>query len=128
MTSESEIAKNFNFDNERFYVPERQRPHDDDINRFVELAKALPKDKWLYIHDLEGDGRATTFMVMHDMMKNADKVKLDDIIKRQAVIGGVDLLKIPSKENYYYEYSHERAAFVENFYKYAQDNIKLNFQ
>lgn len=65
-------------------------------------------------------GRTTTFMVMYDMMHNAKKVSYNDIMKREVLIGGSDILSV-SDENKKNE-SKSRSDFIKEFYNYCHDN------
>jgi hypothetical protein len=71
-------------------------------------------------------GRTTIFMVMHDILKNADQVSFDDIIQRQALIGIVDLSVIPDKKKGWGRKAYiERYQFVKHFYDYVKANPQL---
>lgn len=113
----------------RFYVTDHIAPNDAQVDRFIEFVKGLPsgswfsKDAWLYFHCRAGKGRTTTFMSMYDMMRNAKKVSLDDILQRQRALGGIDLGKLPA-DNTGYKYSllMQRVNFLNNFYQYCKTN------
>lgn len=125
--SEEEFAHSLNFDYQRFYVTDRQAPSDAEVTRFVEFVKRLPKERWVYFHCREGRGRTTTFMAMFDMMRNAKTVTLENIIKRQQVLGGIDLFKLPHENDFRYKYAIERMNLLKRFYQYAATN-KDNYQ
>jgi hypothetical protein len=55
---------------------------------------------------------------MHDIVCNAPDVALDDILRRQHLLGGIDLDKPPAADSFAYPFSLERAAFVRRFYDY----------
>lgn len=70
-----------------------------------------------------GAGRTTTFMVMYDIMKNAHKLSLNDIVQRQALLGGNNILEISQSEDdaWKKKAAIERKHFIEKFYKYVHD-------
>jgi hypothetical protein len=111
-------------------VPDHYKPDDKEVNRFIELVKDLHKDEWLHFHCRGGVGRTTTFMILYDMMRNADKVSCDDIINRQALIGGKNLSDdIGGKDDpALNQAALDREKFIRQFYLYCVDNIKNNFK
>ncbi len=124
--SEQQLAEGLHLGYQRFYVEDFHAPRNDDVVRFVNFAKRIPENTWLYFHCRAGRGRTTTFMAMYDMMKNAKQVSFEDILNRQAAIGGVDLQKLPSEGNFKYRYASDRLNFLKNFYDYTKEN-KDNF-
>ena len=100
----------------RITVTDGKIPTDDMVDYFIELVKSQPKNTWLHFHCKQGIGRTTTFMIMYDMMKNADKVTADDIINRQLLLANFDESHIKSFSN------NERINFLQNFYKYCKKN------
>jgi protein-tyrosine phosphatase len=64
-------------------------------------------------------------MVLYDMLRNATRVSLEDIVRRQAILGyGYDVLLPPDGGNWKAPYMAERAEFVRVFYDYARANPK----
>ena len=64
----------------RFPTTDHVRPRDTEVDAFVAFASTLPTDTWLHFHCRGGDGRTTTFLVMHDTMHNAPGVSIEDIL------------------------------------------------
>ena len=100
------------------------RPRDTEVDQFVAYEKALDPTTWLHFHCRAGDGRTTSFMVMHDIIHNAPGDSLQTILTRQGPspsgIGGIDLSSLPTDETIFsYPFSAERVAFMENFYTYV---------
>jgi len=56
-------------------------------------------------------------MSMYDMMHNAKNVSFEDIMKRQTLIGGSDLLNVDDKDK-----SETRLDFTKKFYNYCKEN------
>jgi hypothetical protein len=103
----------------RFPTTDHVRPRDAEVDAFVRVNAALPPDSWLHFHCRGGDGRTTTFMVMRDVMRNAPLVRIDDIVRRQFLIGGADLDKLPDPSSFAFPFAIERSRFVRDFYDYA---------
>ena len=101
-------------------VPDHHRPENGEVDRFVAFARDLPAGTWLHFHCRGGVGRTTTFMTLYDVMRNAKRVGLDDIMKRQVLIGGKDLLSPGAIAGD--AFARERAAFIRQFYDYARQN------
>lgn len=111
--SEQELAQSLGLCYVRFPVTNNEKPTDDVVDAFVAFMRTQPEDVWLHFHCMEGVGRATMFMVMADCMKNAKTVDLEDIMDRQVLLGGKNLLHSGNRQ---------RAAFIESFYQYCREN------
>lgn len=120
--SEQQFVEQNHVGYQRFYVEDFHAPSDAEVNRFVNFAKSLPADTWLYFHCRGGEGRTTTFMTMMDMMKNAKQVSYDDIMARQLALGGSDLRDLPDNGSFKYPFAVERLSFLRQFYDYAKSN------
>lgn len=117
--NENELVENKGMSYIRIPVTDKEKPSDDMVDYFVQFVQSLPQNTWVHFHCEEGLGRTTTFMTMYDIMKNAKKVNLEDIMNRQVLIGGQDLLddKINTSTN-----AEERAEFIKKFYEYSLEN------
>ena len=110
----------------RLTLTDHLTPHHLEVDRFVRFYKTLSKGAWLHFHCFAGKGRTTTFMVMYDMLKNADKVSFDDIVMRQFAIGGINLTAYnPNKPVWRQKAVTERIEFLKDFYQYVKANPKL---
>ncbi|MBI2786792.1 MAG: tyrosine protein phosphatase, partial [Legionella longbeachae] len=109
----------------RLYISDHSAPADAEVNAFVTLLQSSPKDTWFHIHCRGGKGRTTTFLVMYDMLKNADKVSFEEIIRRHASITPYyNLFEINRADPYLTPYYEERLAFLSRFYQFAQQVLK----
>ena len=107
----------------RIPVTDHARPLDDEVDRFVVAVRALPENAWAHFHCEAGRGRTTTFMVLYDMLRNANRVSLEDIVRRQKILGyGYDVLAASAPGDWKAPYTADRAAFVRTFYDYARAN------
>lgn len=120
--SEEELVTSLDMDYQRFYVDDHHAPRNGDVNRFVEFAKNLPSETWLYFHCRGGRGRTSTFMTMYDMMKNAKRLSFEEIVQRQTALGGSRLAELPPVDSYKYEFANDRLQFLKQFYQYAKNN------
>ena len=128
--SEQELAKEHHLNYLRIYVTDGMSPDNEQVDRFVQFERNLPANTWLYLHCRAGKGRTTSFMAMHDMMHNAKQVTFNDILKRQQMLGGINLEKFPSPNSYKYKLAKERVAFLKDFYQYCvanKDNFKTTW-
>lgn len=122
--SEEDLMKQYQMGYKRIYVLDHCKPSDEKVDQFIRMVRKLPKNTWLYFHCRAGVGRTTTFMGMYDMMHNAKKVSFEDILKRQQLMGGKDLLTIPKKhlkgeKTFKVACAKERADFLKSFYRYC---------
>jgi len=107
----------------RITVTDHARPLNDEVDRFILAVRALPENAWAHFHCEAGLGRTTTFMVLYDMLRNASRVSLEDIVQRQKNLShGYDVLQPDGPENWKAPYAAERAKFVRAFYDYARAN------
>ena len=62
-------------------------------------------------------------MVLYDMLRNAGRVSLEDIVGRQKILNhGYDVLQLSEPGNWKAPCATDRAAFVRAFYEYARAN------
>jgi hypothetical protein len=107
----------------RLTVTDHARPLDEAVDRFILAVRALPENGWAHFHCEAGRGRTTTFMVLYDMLRNATRVSLDDIVRRQQLLGyDYDVLRPADPGSWKAPYTDDRIAFVRAFYDYAHAN------
>ncbi|HUE50432.1 MAG TPA: hypothetical protein VMQ39_05160 [Candidatus Dormibacteraeota bacterium] len=107
----------------RLTVTDHARPLDEEVDRFILAVRDLRENGWAHFHCEAGRGRTTTFMVLYDMLRNATQVSLDDIVRRQQLIGyDYDVLRPADPGSWKAPYTDDRIAFVRAFYDYACAN------
>ncbi len=122
---EEKVATDVGLEYVRLMVSDHLAPRNKDVDRFVTLINTLPANTWVHIHCRNGEGRTTTFMTMYDMLRNADKVSLENIIKRQAsVIPNYNLFDTYAHGRSFAKYHQERREFLARFYKFAQTRLQ----
>ncbi len=107
----------------RLPLTDHRQPEDHEVDAFISFYKQLPENAWLHFHCSAGRGRSTTLLTLHDIMLNAPSSTLEEIIKRQTDLGGVDLIHIsdnPVKE-WKRPHAEQRGNFIRQFYQYAKE-------
>lgn len=120
MISGEEAAKLHGFEYRNFRIGSKFLSKDEEINKFISFIDTLPENVYLYFHCHYGKGRTSMMMVMADIMKNAPKVSLKDIIQRQHLLGSVNLFDTVSwsRGTYSTLALESRKKFIENFYEF----------
>ncbi|MFC7680124.1 hypothetical protein [Paenibacillus sp. GCM10028914] len=118
--SEAELTAQEGVGYIRFCVTDHHRPSDAIVDEFITFVKALSSGEWLHFHCRGGVGRATTFILMYDMIRNAKQVSLDDILLRQQKIGGRDMYRLnPEQGLHLRKAALERLSFIHAFYAFC---------
>jgi protein-tyrosine phosphatase len=121
-TTERDVVEAVGAHYVRITVTDHARPLDTEVDRFIVAVRTLPENAWAHFHCEAGLGRTTTFMVLYDMLRNARRVSLEDIVRRQKILShGYDVLQ-PDEPNWKAPYAADRARFVRTFYEYARAN------
>lgn len=103
------------------FARDHTRPSDESVDAFIEFVKTMDSDSWLHFHCSAGRGRTTTFMTLYDIIRNGDKASLEEIVKRQELIGGLGLFDEKEQE-WKQEHAEIRAELVRGFYQYRLEN------
>ena len=123
--TEEKLADALQLNYVRMGTTDHMKPDDSAVECFVEFVKGLPSDAWVHFHCSAGVGRTTTAMVMFDTMKNAKTLTFEQILERQAAIGGKNLAEIGNsseEKSWKCVYFEERYQFLKLFYAYCQQN------
>ncbi|OJW51209.1 MAG: hypothetical protein BGO67_12875 [Alphaproteobacteria bacterium 41-28] len=118
--TEAEEAKKYGFDYVKISLGSRYITPDENVDAFVNFIDSLPDHTWLHFHCDRGKGRTSVALVMFDIMKNAPKITLGDIITRQHLLGSENLFDVSVWDggSYSLEMLQNRKKFVEDFYNF----------
>ena len=119
MQTERDVCAKVGVEYMRFAAADMQFPAPEVVDEFIQFVATLPENSWLHFHCQAGQGRTTTFLVMYDIMKNPD-VSLEEICKRQYLLGGSNLLVEPEGDDWYAKMSRDRAKKIRLFYEFVQ--------
>ena len=119
LLTEREVAEKVGFKYVRFAAADMQFPTPDIVDDFISFVANLPDNAWLHFHCHAGHGRTTSFIVMYEIMKNPD-VSLEEICKRQYLLGGTNLLLEPEGDDWNSKMDRDRAKKIRLFYDFIQ--------
>ena len=121
--TEEQLVKRYGVNYKRFFVLDRHKPDDQQVEAFIAFVKTLPEDAWLHFHCRGGRGRTTTFMIMYDIIHNAKKINFDDIVQRHINLGGALVDELPKEKGKQWKSgaSAARYQFLRKFYEYIVD-------
>lgn len=116
--SEKDLAEKYGFGYRNIKIDSRIKTPDESVDDFVNFVDTLPSNVWLHFHCRLGKGRTSMMLVMYDIMKNAPKVTLKDIVKRQFLLGSENLFNTVARSSgtYYSSTLQKRKKFIEDFY------------
>ncbi len=117
--NEKKLVESYGMSYMRIPVTDKEIPNNDMVDYFIKFVNSLLPNTWLHFHCKAGVGRTTTFIVMYDIMKNAKNVSLQDIMDRQVLLGGKNLLR---DEQLSMNRSEQRAKLIKRFYRYCFEN------
>ena len=119
MQTEHDVCANVGVEYKRFAAADMQFPAPEIVDDYISFIATLPENAWLHFHCHAGHGRTTTFLVMYDIMKNPD-VSLEEICRRQYLLGGSNLLLEPEGDDWNSRMSRDRAKKIRLFYEFVQ--------
>lgn len=124
VTNEETVAKNNGARYLRLHVVDHEKPNWTEAELFLNYVRGLPKNAWIHVHCRGGKGRTTTFLCLYDIIQNGKNVPFDDIIKRQHLLGGIDLTRPSVEDGWKAPLVKERLAFLKDFYdRIVKDEI-----
>lgn len=127
VNNEKNAAESAGFKYVRFSATDQIFPDASTVDEFIKFYLNLPQKHWLHFHCHAGHGRTTTFAVFYDILKYPD-LTLEEIVKRQYLLGGTNLLAPANGNDWYSEQHNDRANKLRQFYKYVQDQRDSKFK
>ena len=119
MKTEREVCEQIGVEYKRFAATDMQFPDPEVVDEFISFVATLPENAWLHFHCQAGHGRTTTFLVMYDILKNPE-LSLEEICKRQYLLGGSNILIEPEGDDFYAKNDRDRAKKIRLFYEFVQ--------
>lgn len=106
----------------RIGITDHHRAMDDDLDDIIKTFDALPMGTWKHFHCRGGKGRTTTGMALFDIVSNHKNASLSfqDIMVRQYLIGGSNLLAIPTTDPAKQWKAKEAYERIRTIYKFYQ--------
>ncbi len=120
VSPEKKLAEKYGFDYKNIKIDSRILTPDASVDAFVAYFDKLPTDVWVHFHCRLGKGRTSMMLVMADIMRNAPTVALEDIVKRQHLLGSENLFNTVARNGgtYFSSTLKRRKKFIEEFYTF----------
>jgi hypothetical protein len=130
VTPESEEAAKYGFAYKAVNIGSKIRNTYEYIDDVVSFFDSTPSNTWLHFHCRNGCGRTSMLLAMLDIMKNAPQVSLENIVKRQVLLGAEALLNVKVWENgtYTEQALKDRKEFIEQFYAFVSQRKEGGIQ
>lgn len=121
--TEEDLIKGIGFHYVKTNQTRHRVPVDEQVDTFIQTLLSIPQNSWVHMHCSAGQGRTSIGMVCYDILKNGKNVSLEDIVKRQHILGSEDLFDTQVWENgtYTKEMLETRKHFIQLFYQYIND-------
>jgi hypothetical protein len=119
--SEKEIVEEIGFNYILFDQLRKSLLSPEQVDSFIQLVNSLPESAWIHFHCSAGRGRTSIAMVMYDILKNGKKVSLEDIVRRQYLLGSENLFDttVWSSGRYSKKMLEDRKQLIVDFYAYV---------
>lgn len=121
-STEREFIEELGLSYMRLPITENHPPSDFMVDRIIELFLTLPEDSWIHAHCNGGRGRTTTFLSLADILANAKNSSLQEILHRQNLQEGTDLMRTHVPFDKRHVPAFERLAFLKLFHEYVANN------
>ncbi len=120
VVSEEEEAKRYGYRYTPVCIGCKFTLYNNKIDEIVNLFDTVQPDTWVHVHCTNGRGRTSMILAMFDIMRNAPDISLNDILKRQHLLGSVDLndTTVWSKGTYNTKQLIARKQFIHDFYDF----------
>ena len=121
IVQESEVAQKYGFGYANIKIDSKCVTPDVKVDEFVAYFDQAPENVWFHFHCRHGKGRTSIALVMFDIMKNAPEVALEDIVRRQYLLGSVNLSDTEQwrkNSTYPSKALERRKKFIQEFYAF----------
>lgn len=124
--SDADVAERYGFS--YIFIPQEKQGilRSDFVDHFVAAIEEIPSDAWIHVYSHGGRGRTSIGMLMIDIIRNGGEVSLEDIVKRQHLLGSENVFDLNVWRNGTYTHQQlvERKNFITEFYAYMQERKK----
>ncbi|MBA3812875.1 MAG: hypothetical protein H0X26_00040 [Alphaproteobacteria bacterium] len=121
IVQEREVAQKYGFGYANIRIDSKCVTPDARVEEFVTYFDQAPENVWFHFHCRHGKGRTSIALVMYDIMKNAPEVSLEDIVRRQYLLGSVNLSDVAAwrkNSTYPSQALERRKKFIQQFYAF----------
>lgn len=118
--SEREVVEGLSLGYVRLLVTDHQGASEEELLRFEAAVRALPPGAWVHFHCRGGKGRASTFLLLYDILRNARRPQgrtgLSTLLLRQRLLSGYAVDEVSASSDWKRPYQEERLLQVRACY------------
>ena len=114
--AEEEVVRSIGAGYQRLLITDHQGPTLDELERFEAVLGELPAGTWVHFHCRGGKGRAATFLLLYDILRNAHQVALSALLLRQRLLSRYAIDELAAPGDWKRPYQEERLLQVRAFY------------
>jgi Inositol hexakisphosphate len=118
--TEQELVESLGHHYVRIPMADGDLPDDLFMDQFVQFIDKVSPNHWIHFHGRTGGEKASTFLVLLDIIKNARQMNLEEILTGHELISEMDLAELRSEEERL-DYIQQKLDFISEFYAYSKE-------
>jgi Inositol hexakisphosphate len=123
--TERELVENLGHFYLRVPMADGDIPDNLLVDQFVQFIHDVSPNHWVHFHCRTGGEKATTFLVLSEIIKNGREMNLEDILAKHDLISEIGIAKFRSEEERS-DRMQQKLDFISEFYAYRKEVSDFN--